>query len=102
MSETFVLVGVFVVAIACLPWLVRWLQTRSGSVALVGGQTKVLSVVAVGPQQRVVTLQVASGPKEAVLVLGVTASSVQCLHKWESGAGVSGPEVQGSTPRYGE
>ena len=102
MSETVVLVGAFVLAIACLPWLVRWLQARAGSVAMVGGQTKVLSVVAVGPQQRVVTLQVASGSREAVLVLGVTAASVQCLHKWESGAGVPAAVVTGASQTYAD
>lgn len=101
MSETGVLVGVFVLAIACLPWLVRWLQARAGSVATVGGQTKVLSVVAVGPQQRVVTLQVASGSREAVLVLGVTAASVQCLHKWESGPGSPAAAVQAAPQSHG-
>lgn len=91
MSQTFVLVGLFVAGVACLPFLVRWAQARTGSGGQGGGQAKVLSVVAVGPHQRVVTLQVASGPKEAVLVLGVTASSVNCLHKWESGASVLRP-----------
>lgn len=101
MSETLVLVGIFVVVVACLPWLVRWLQARTGSVSGTGGQTKVLSVVAVGPQQRVVTLQVASGAREAVLVLGVTASSVQCLHKWEHGVAGSSAAPE-AIQRYGE
>lgn len=82
MSQTLILVSLFVVGIACLPFLVRWAQARAGMTGLGAGQAKVLSVVAVGPQQRVVTLQVGAGSKEAVLVLGVTAASVQCLHKW--------------------
>lgn len=100
MSETFVLVGVFVVTVACLPFLVRWIQARTGAV-VGGGQAKVLSVLAVGPQQRVVTIQVASGSNATVLVLGVTTSSVHCLHKWEPGADPSGTVDQGSAPYHG-
>ena len=85
MSQTFLLVAVFVVGIACLPWGVRWMQRRAGALGPDAGRTKVLSVLAVGPQQRVVTIQVAAGAREAVLVLGVTSSTVSCLHKWEAG-----------------
>lgn len=100
MSEALVWVGVFVVAIACLPFLVRWIQVRTGS-AVGGGQAKVLSAVAVGPQQRVVTVQVAAGTNAAVLVLGVTASSVHCLHKWESAADAVCTVDQEGTPDHG-
>lgn len=90
MSQTFALVAVFVLGIACLPWGVRWMQRRSGALGPDAGRAKVLSVLAVGPQQRVVTIQVASGVNDAVLVLGVTASSVSCLHKWEQGGDALG------------
>ena len=45
-----------------------------------GKATEVLSQVAVGPHQRVVTVQVQHEGAQAVLVLGVTAQQVQCLH----------------------
>lgn len=89
MSQTLIGLGLFVLAIACLPWAVRWMQGRSGMLGPEAGKAKVLSVMAVGPQQRVVTVQVAAGSNEAVLVLGVTASAVNCLHKWESSGDVS-------------
>lgn len=85
MSQALVLIAVFMLGIACLPWGVRWMQRRAGTMGSDTGKTKVLSVLAVGPQQRVVTVQVASGARGAVLVLGVTSSSVNCLHKWETG-----------------
>lgn len=97
MSQTFLMVAVFVIGIACLPWGVRWMQRRAGALSPDTGKTKVLSVLAVGPQQRVVTIQVASGAQEAVLVLGVTSSSVNCLHKWEAGLDVSGTVGSGAT-----
>lgn len=82
MSESLILVVFFVAGIAALPWLVRRLQDRMapGSTSL--GGAKVLSAVAVGPQQRVVTVQVGTGDQDLVLVLGVTANAVSCLHKW--------------------
>lgn len=90
MSQTLVGITLFVLGIACLPWAVRWVQGRAGVSGSEVGKAKVLSVLAVGPQQRVVTVQVAAGATEAVLVLGVTASTVNCLHKWESGGGGAG------------
>lgn len=87
MSQTLIGLGLFVLAMACLPWVVRWMQGRAGMLGPEAGKAKVLSVLAVGPQQRVVTVQVSTGASEAVLVLGVTASAVNCLHKWESKEG---------------
>ncbi len=96
MSQTLVGVALFVGVVACIPWMVRWLQARAGTLGPEAGRAKVLSVLAVGPQQRVVTVQVASGTHEAVLVLGVTASTVNCLHKWESaGVVVAGGGTRG-------
>lgn len=95
MSQTFAWVILFVLGIACLPWAVRWIQGRAGGRGPEAGKAKVLSVLAVGPQQRVVTVQVAAGAKEAVLVLGVTASTVSCLHKWEAGMDASGSGEKG-------
>lgn len=83
MSLSWVLVGLLVAGIACLPYLVRWFQSRNGAAGLVGGQSKVVSVLAVGPQQRVVTIKVSCDGRDATLVLGVTAASISCLHKWE-------------------
>jgi flagellar protein FliO/FliZ len=84
MSQSWFLVGLLVAGIACLPYLLRWVQARKGHEGLLESQAKVVSVLAIGPQQRVVTVKVSSGDKAATLVLGVTAASVSCLHKWES------------------
>jgi len=66
---------------AALPWgLRRWQQRRQVTRAGAQVQTQVLGAVAIGPGQRVVTVQVQRGDATACLVLGVTAQSIQCLH----------------------
>ena len=81
MTQTLVVVVLFVGAMACLPWLVKRLQQRHGVGAAVAGTgSRVLSTVAVGPQQRVVTVEVGPAHARTWLVLGVTAQQVTCLH----------------------
>src|SRR6218665_2886422 len=60
-------------------WLVGRQRHGAGGPAS-GADARVLSAVAVGPQQRVVTVEV--GPEHARiwLVLGVTARQGSCLH----------------------
>lgn len=81
MTQTLLVVVLFVAAMAALPWLIRRLQQRqSGLFSASGGVSKVLSAVAVGPQQRVVTVEVGPEHQRTVLVLGVTAQQINCLH----------------------
>lgn len=78
-------VVVMVAALAALPWLLRRWQQR----VLMQGRgaqrhhVQVLSTAMIGPQQRVVVVDVAAhgpGASSACLVLGVTAGSITCLH----------------------
>ena len=81
MTQTLMAVVLFVGAVAMLPWLVRYLQQRRVvAQAGLGVATRVLSAVAVGPHQRVVTVEVGSDGAKVCLVLGVTAQQVSCLH----------------------
>lgn len=81
MTQTLLLVILFVAAISSLPWLVRRLQQRQGRFApSAAAMPRVLSAVAVGPQQRVVTVEVGEEGERTTLVLGVTAQSIRCLH----------------------
>ena len=98
MTQTLLVVVLFVGAMAMLPWLVRRLQQRR----VAGGSTgasasRVLSAVAVGPQQRVVTVE--DGPDHArtVLVLGVTTQQINCLHVLPAGATRGPVGVTGSS-----
>lgn len=81
MTQTLVVVVLFVGAMAMLPWLVRRVQQRRAEAgAAPGGTARVLSAVAVGPQQRVVTVEVGPDHARTCLVLGVTAQHISCLH----------------------
>ncbi|MCZ2103929.1 MAG: flagellar biosynthetic protein FliO [Comamonadaceae bacterium] len=80
-TQSLAWVVLFVVVIAALPWLVRrWQHQRSGVPRAAGAGSRVLASVAVGPQQRVVTVETGTSAQRVVLVLGVTAQQVSCLH----------------------
>lgn len=81
MTRTLLLVLLFVAAMAALPWLVRRLQQRHGRVGAASASApRVLSAIAVGPHQRVVTVELGGEGERTTLVLGVTPQSIQCLH----------------------
>jgi flagellar protein FliO/FliZ len=86
MTQTLLSVAVFVVLLAMLPWGVKWLQQRVGPARLAqSSSSRVVSAVAVGPHQRVVTVEVGPEGARVWLVLGVTAQSVTCLHSGPAG-----------------
>ena len=80
MNQALLGVVLFIAGIATLPWLVRRLQQRQGALGAGNAAARVLAQVAVGPQQRVVTVEVQHEGQRTVLVLGVTAQQLQCLH----------------------
>ena len=81
MTQTIAAVAIFVVLLALVPAAIKWVQARSvGGLPAVGLGTRVVSAVAVGPQQRVVTIEVGPPDARTCLVLGVTAQSISCLH----------------------
>lgn len=82
MSQQAIYIAVFLVAIACLPWLTKWLVGRNSlGKSATGTGAKILSVVAVGPTQRVVTLEAGPEHDRLCLVLGVTSQHITCLHR---------------------
>lgn len=96
MTQTIVSVGLFLGLLAMLPLLVKWLQGR----AVRSGHgdrssSRVVSALAVGPHQRVVTVEVGPPAARVWLVLGVTAQSVSCLHS------VPAPEASLRQPTTG-
>ena len=75
--------------LAAIPFGLKWLQRRMGVGPVAGAvSTKVISAVAVGPHQRVVTVEV--GPQDARvwLTLGVTPQNITCLHTFAAAPGV--------------
>ena len=76
-----------VAALGTLPWAVKWLQRRvQGGMVAAGPASRLVGALAVGPQQRVVTVEVGPPGARTWLVLGVTAQSVNLLHSMPAAA----------------
>ena len=89
MSQQTIYIAVFLVAIACLPWLTKCLVGRhSLGKGATGAGTKIVSVVAVGPTQKVVTVEAGPEHDRLCLVLGVTSQHITCLYRFPA-AGAS-------------
>ncbi len=98
MTQSLLLIVIFVGLLACMPMAINRLKKRYGLTQLGPTQaSRVVSVLAVGPQQKVVTVEV--GPPEAKvwLVLGVTAQSVNHLHTMPPGAVAPDPAFPQAT-----
>lgn len=78
-------------ALALLPSLLRRLQQRRGLGvgSLAGSAPRIVSALALGPQQRVLTVEVGPENARVWLLLGVSAQRISCLH-------VLSPLTQGS------
>lgn len=91
MTQTLLTVAAFVLLLAMVPMGIKWLQSRGvASGPAQGAVNRVLSAVAVGPHQRVVTVEVGPAHDRICLVLGVTAQSISCLHTTAAAAGAVG------------
>jgi flagellar protein FliO/FliZ len=106
MTQTFLVVGLFMGAMAMLPWLIRRVQQKraAGSMSPLA-HVRVLSAVPVGPQQRVVMVEVGPENARTCLVLGVTTQSVNCLHVIPADMltpGSSGPAMQVQNPSFSQ
>ena len=81
MVQTLLVVVLFVTAMALLPWLLRRLKQRQSALSGNGAvAARVLTAISLGPQQRLVTVEVGTGDARTCLVLGVTAQQITCLH----------------------
>jgi flagellar protein FliO/FliZ len=81
MTQTLVTVVFFVVLLALVPAALKWVQRRSASGAAgLTSASRIVSAIAVGPHQRVVTVEVGPEGERVWLTLGVTAQAITCLH----------------------
>ena len=81
MTQSLLMVGVFIAVLACLPFALKWLKLRMQANAGRGAeQSKFVSAVAVGPHQSVVTIEAGPEGARVWLTLGVTQQSISCLH----------------------
>ncbi|TSE18590.1 flagellar biosynthetic protein FliO [Tepidimonas alkaliphilus] len=86
--------------LAALAWGVQWLRRRQLASSGGGASLRVTSQLMVGPQQRVVVVEL-DGPAGAVqLTLGVTPQHVRTLHVAPLGRTSAAPGA--ATPRYAE
>ncbi len=103
MAQSVFLIVVFIGVLALFPLAIRWLQKRNAAVTgAVPASARLVSAIAVGPQQRVVTVEVGPDGARSWLVLGVTGQSITCLHTVASPQPVPAPtfaEVAGGLPR---
>ena len=82
MNQAFWTVLCFVGLLALVPLGVKWLaKQRAGALGTTGLEAShIVSVLAVGQQQRVVTVEVGPADARTWLVLGVTPQAIQTLH----------------------
>ncbi len=73
-------VGLLVLMVLLAWALQRWKKHLPGIAHHSGPALKVLNTVSLGPQQRLVTVQVGQGADALCLVLGVAPGSIQALH----------------------
>lgn len=95
MGQTLITVVLFVVLLALLPLAVKWLQKRGGAFGPSAmANSRLVSALGVGPNQKVITVEVGPEGARTWLVLGVTAHTITCLHTMP-GAGTAAPPAQG-------
>lgn len=98
MSQAWVSIVLFVFLLAFLPMGFKWLQHRIGKHhANANSVNRIVSVMGVGPQQRVVTVEVGPEGERVWLILGVTPQNITCLHR--TAAPAHGP---GLTAGFGD
>jgi flagellar protein FliO/FliZ len=89
MTQSLVTVVLFVCFMLALPFVLRRIQQRRGMLPAGSGPNtaaRIVSTLAVGPQQRVMTLEVGPAGARTWLVVGVTGQSITCLHSVPAGA----------------
>ncbi|NVO04616.1 MAG: flagellar biosynthetic protein FliO [Rhodoferax sp.] len=81
MTQSLILIGLFLCVLVSLPFLIERLKKHYGlNIAGPSGTARLVSALALGPQQKVVTVEVGPHNARVWLVLGVTQQSIQCLH----------------------
>lgn len=85
MSQSLIPVLLFVVVLALIPLGLKWVQRKKLGSAASTFETKIVSAVAVGPHQRVVSVEVGPSDARVLLTLGVTPQSISVLHSTHLG-----------------
>ena len=85
-----------------IAFALRWARHRlPGAVGHSGPAMQVLATLSLGPQQRIVTVQVGQGDARFCLVLGISPGSVNALHQMPMPAGLVDATPNPVTPATG-
>lgn len=99
MSVQLVYVGLFLAVFAFLPLILKKvMQKMSGEHSTLFNFSKVVSTVGLGQNQRVVTVEVGPENRRLLLVLGVSAQGIICLHKFEADSPIRLPILDPKDP----
>ena len=81
MTQSLIWIGLFLCALLSLPFLIEHLKKRYGlKMPGTTGPTRLVSALSLGPNQKVVTVEVGPANARVWLVLGVTPQAIACLH----------------------
>jgi flagellar protein FliO/FliZ len=90
---------VLLIVMVGIAWLLqRYRRLIPGAAQRSGPALQVLGGVALGPQQRVVTVQVGQGEQAVCLVLGVAAGSITALHQLPMPTAAADPSAPAIPP----
>lgn len=99
MLQSAIAIGLFLAVLACAPLALKWYKQRTlGVNPHFGGQARFISALAVGPHQRVVTVEIGPEGRRVWLTLGVTDQAISCLHCVDISDGVATPNSGGHSP----
>jgi flagellar protein FliO/FliZ len=81
MTQSLISIGLFLAVLACVPFAVKWYKLRTGGpLPDEREKDRIVSVLPLGPHQKIVTIEVGQDGARTRLTLGVTAQSIACLH----------------------
>ncbi len=81
MTSSLLTIAVFLVLLALLPVTIRWLRRNSAAgQSASAAAMHMVSAMAVGPHQKVMTVEVGPEGARVWLVLGVSGQNMTCLH----------------------
>jgi flagellar protein FliO/FliZ len=97
MTQSLILIGLFLCVLVSLPFLIERVKKHYGlqNPGSAGSGMRLVSALALGPHQKVVTVEVGPANARVWLVLGVTQQSIQCLHTLPADTS-SASEAQGN------
>lgn len=80
MVSSLLMMALVLAVLAALPWLINKWRAQTGRASALGEGARLVSVLAVGPHQRVITVEAGPEGQRCWLTLGVTQQNITLLH----------------------